>query len=83
MFQMVAGDPALIYTFQEPEKEEKKGSPSAFKDNFPYLHLITMRTQAHGYEELQRKLTNVVYIQGEVCPAKCQVNLKAKWRMDI
>lgn len=69
MFQMVAGDPALIYTFQEPEKEEKKGSPSAFKDNFPYLDLITMRTQAHGHEELQGKHKCGLY-SGRSMPSK-------------
>lgn len=36
-----------------------------------------MRTQTKGHTQLQGKLTNMVCIQGEVCPDKCEVNLKA------
>lgn len=57
--------------------EGKKGSPSAFKDNFVALLLIDTRTQTNGHTQLQGKLTNVVCFQGEVCSDRREVHWKA------
>lgn len=64
------------------QEKKKKGSSSAFKDNFFHLHLTDVRTKAYDHTVLQGKLPSVC-IQGEGFPFKCEVNLKAKWRIDI
>lgn len=82
---MVAGDPFLVSTFQEPEGQEgrRRAHRLPLKTVSSICNLIDQNSSIQSPHRCKGYWQTWSVFRGEVCPAKCEVNWRAKWRMDI